>query len=30
VLAGMIAGFFVTGCAAGLLLAWAYGKAEVG
>ena len=23
VLAGMIAGFFVTGCAAGVLLAWA-------
>lgn len=30
VLAGMIAGFFVTGCAAGVLLAWAYGKAKSG
>ena len=30
VLAGMIAGFFVTGCAAGALLAWAYGKAKSG
>lgn len=25
VLAGMITGFFVTGCAAGVLLAWAHG-----
>ena len=30
VLAGMIAGFFVTGCAAGVLLARAYGKAKSG
>ena len=30
VLAGMIAGFLVTGCAAGVLLAWAYGKAQPG
>ncbi|MFN9746310.1 MAG: type IV conjugative transfer system protein TraL [Betaproteobacteria bacterium] len=28
VLAGMIAGFFVTGCAAGVLFAWAYGTAS--
>jgi conjugal transfer pilus assembly protein TraL len=28
VLAGIIAGFFDTGCAAGVLLAWAYGKAK--
>ena len=30
VLAGMLAGFFLTGCAAGALLAWAYGKARSG
>ncbi len=30
VLAGMLAGYFVTGCAAGVLLAWAYGKAKSG
>ena len=30
VLAGMVAGFFVTGCVAGALLAWAYGKAKSG
>lgn len=30
VLAGMVAGFFVTGCLAGALLAWAYGKAKSG
>ena len=30
VLAGMIARFFVTGCVAGALLAWAYGKAKPG
>jgi conjugal transfer pilus assembly protein TraL len=30
VLAGVTAGFFVTGCAAGVLLAWAYGKAKSG
>ena len=29
-LAGMVAGFFVTGCVAGALLAWAYGKAKPG
>jgi conjugal transfer pilus assembly protein TraL len=30
VLAGMLAGYFVTGCAAGVVLAWAYGKAKSG
>ncbi|MFY7873072.1 MAG: type IV conjugative transfer system protein TraL [Limnohabitans sp.] len=30
VLAGMLAGYFVTGCAAGALLAWAYGKTKSG
>lgn len=30
VLAGMLAGYFVTGCAAGVALAWAYGKAKSG
>ena len=30
VLAGMIAGFFVTGCVAGVLLAWVYDKAKSG
>ena len=29
-LAGMIAGFFMTGCAIGVLLAWAYGRAKSG
>jgi conjugal transfer pilus assembly protein TraL len=29
-LAGMIAGFFMTGCAVGVLLAWAYGRAKSG
>lgn len=29
-LAGMVAGFFVTGCAIGLLLASAYGRAKAG
>ena len=28
--AGMIAGFFITGCAIGMLLAWAYGRAKSG
>ena len=26
--AGVIAGFFMTGCAVGVLLAWAYGRAK--
>ena len=30
VLAGMVAGFFLTGCLAGVLLAWAFGKAKSG
>ncbi len=30
VLAGMVAGFFVTGCVAGALLTLAYGKAKSG
>jgi len=29
-LAGMVAGFFLTGCVAGVLLAWAYGRAKAG
>ena len=29
-LAGMVAGFFMTGCAVGALLAWAYGRAKSG
>jgi conjugal transfer pilus assembly protein TraL len=29
-LAGMVAGFFVSGCAVGLLLASAYGRAKAG
>ena len=29
-LAGMIVGFFVTGCLAGVLIAWAYGRAKSG
>ena len=29
-LAGMIAGFFITGGGVGVLLAWAYGKAKSG
>ena len=29
-LAGMVAGFFLTGAASGVLLAWAYGKAKSG
>ena len=29
-LAGMISGFFITGCALGLLLASAYGRAKTG
>jgi len=30
VLAGMVAGFFLPGCVAGVLLAWAFGKAKSG
>ena len=30
VLAGMAAGFFMTGCALGVLLAWAFSKAKSG
>jgi conjugal transfer pilus assembly protein TraL len=30
VLAGLVSGFFVSGCAVGVLVAWAYGKAKSG
>ena len=30
VLTGMVAGFFITGCALGVLLAWSFGKAKSG
>ena len=29
-LAGMVAGFFMSGCIIGMLLAWAYGRAKSG
>ena len=30
VLAGLLSGFFVSGCAVGVLVSWAYGKAKSG